>query len=104
MEKYAYNYTQTKKLELPQHTYMRIAMFPYHKEEDSERKIQLIKERYDELSEHLLTEASPKVNNSLSSNSQMASCVTNTVLDDSRSICHTDTNMALFSKYGGGLA
>jgi ribonucleoside-diphosphate reductase alpha chain len=104
MEKYAYNYTQTKKLELPQHTYMRIAMFPYYKEEDSQRKIQLIKERYDELSEHLLTEASPKVNNSLSSNSQMASCVTNTVLDDSRSICHTDTNMALFSKYGGGLA
>jgi len=104
MEKYAYNYSITKKLELPQHTYMRIAMFPFHKEEDSAKKIQLIKERYDDLSEFLFTEASPKVNNSLSPNSQMASCVLNTVLDDSRSICHTDTNMALFSKYGGGLA
>jgi len=104
MEKYAYNYTKYKKLELPQHTYMRIAMYPYYKEENSEKKIQLIKERYDDLSHHLFTEASPKVNNSLSPNSQMASCVLNTVLDDSRSICHADSNMALFSKYGGGLA
>ena len=104
MEKYAYNYSKIKKLELPQHTYMRIAMYPYHQEESSKHKIQLIKERYDDLSKHIFSEASPKVNNSMSPNSQMASCVLNTVDDDSRSICHTDTNMALFSKYGGGLA
>jgi ribonucleoside-diphosphate reductase alpha chain len=104
MEKYAYNYSQTKKLELPQHTYMRIAMYPFHLEEDSKVKLKLIKDRYDALAEFLFTEASPKMNNSMSPNSQMASCVLNTVLDDSESICHVDGDMALFSKYGGGLA
>ena len=103
-EKSSFNYTQTKKLELPQHTYMRLAIYAFHKEEDKEFRMKLIKDRYDHLSTFIYTEATPKVNNSMTVNAQMASCVLNTVDDDTKSILHTNENLALFSKYGGGLA
>lgn len=103
-EKSSFNYSLTKKLELPQHTYMRMAMYAFWKEEDSVERMQLIKDRYDDLSTFIYTEATPKVNNSMTNNPQMASCVLNTVDDDAKSILHTKKNLGLFSKYGGGLA
>jgi ribonucleoside-diphosphate reductase alpha chain len=104
MEKYSYNATKTRKLELPQHIYMRLAIFPFIKEKDSKEKLKMIKRRYDDLSLFRYTEATPKVLNSLSNNSQMASCVLSEVDDNIESINDTDSNMGVFSKYGGGLA
>lgn len=103
-EKSSFNYSLTKKLELPQHTYMRLAISAFYMEEDKDLRMQLIKDRYDDLSDFVLTEATPKVSNSMTANPQLASCVLNEVDDDSISIEHTDKQLALFSKYGGGLA
>lgn len=101
MDKNAFNYSLTKKLELPQHVYMRLAMFAFHKEKD---KLQKIKDRYDMLSDFDITEASPKMLNSMTSNTQMASCVISTADDNTININDTDSNLAVFSKFGGGLS
>jgi ribonucleoside-diphosphate reductase alpha chain len=103
MEKYSFDATKKRKLELPQHIYMRLAIFPFWKEDKSIR-LSLIKERYNDLSSFKYTEATPKVMNSLSDNSQMSSCVLSVVDDNIESINDTDSNMGIFSKYGGGLA
>ena len=103
-DKYCLNYSITKKLELPQHAYMRIAIYPFYKVKDKDERIKLIIQRYNDLSLHRFTEATPKVVNSLTPNSQMSSCVLNTVSDDIESINTTGSNIGLFSKYGGGTA
>ena len=103
MEKYAFNATKTKKLELPQHVYMRLAMYPFW-EENKDIRLGLIKQRYDDLSLFRYTEATPKMINSLTDNTQMASCVLMRPDDKSESINETNGNLGLFSKYGGGLA
>ena len=103
MEKYAFNANKTKKLELPQHVYMRLAMYPFW-EEDKSIRLNLIKQRYDDLSLFRYTEATPKMINSLTDNTQMASCVLMKVDDRSESINETNGNLGLFSKFGGGLA
>ena len=103
MEKYSFNANQHQKLELPQHVYMRVAIQAFWKE-PKDIRLDLIKRRYDDLSLFRYTEATPKMLNSLTYNSQMSSCVLNTVEDDTKSITKTDANLALFSKYGGGLA
>lgn len=103
MEKYAFNATKVKKLELPQHVYMRLAMYPFW-QEDKDIRLKLIKQRYDDLSLFRYTEATPKMINSLTDNTQMASCVLMQVDDKSESINETNGNLGLFSKYGGGLA
>ncbi len=103
MDKYAINYTLTKKLELPQHIYMRVAIAPYLYDK-SENRLEKIKKRYDDLSTFLFTEATPKMVNSLTPKPQLASCVLNEVDDTTESINYTDTALSTFSKYGGGLA
>jgi len=101
MDKYSLYYTQTKALELPQHGFMRLAMFAFYKEKD---KMPLIKQRYNDLSLRKYSEATPKWLNSLTPNPQMASCVVSKIPDDSWGINRTISNLGLFSKYGGGLA
>ena len=103
MEKYSFNATKYKKLELPQHVYMRLAIYPFWKE-DKKIRLDLIKKRYDDLSNFIYTEATPKMVNSLTNNNQMASCVLTTVDDNIESINDIDSNLAIFSKFGGGLA
>jgi ribonucleoside-diphosphate reductase alpha chain len=103
MDKYSMHYTQTKNLELPQHGFMRLALYAFWKEDKSER-IELIKNRYDHMSRLLYSEATPKWLNSLTPNAQMASCVVTKIPDDSWGINKTMSNLGLFSKYGGGLA
>ena len=101
MDKYSMFYSQTKNLELPQHGFMRLAIFGFWK--DKSRMV-LIKQRYDDLSKRNYSEATPKWLNSLSYNPQMASCVVSKMPDNSWGINKTDSNLGLFSKYGGGLA
>ena len=103
MEKYSFNANRTKKLELPQHVYMRLAMYPFWQEDKSIR-LDLIKQRYDDMSTFQFTEATPKMVNSMTSNTQMASCVLSETDDNIESINETDSNLGVFSKFGGGLA
>jgi len=101
MDKYSMFYTQTKNLELPQHGFMRLAMFAFWKDKN---RIKLIKQRYDDLSKRNYSEATPKWLNSLGYNPQMASCVVSKMPDNSWGINKIDSNLGLFSKYGGGLS
>jgi len=104
MQKYAFNYSKTKKLELPQHMYMRLAIDAFYMESDPIERMQLIKDRYDYLSNFIITEASPKVFNGLTGDAQMASCCLTRPADDAVSINETDSNLGILSKFGGGLA
>jgi len=103
MEKYSFNANKSRKLELPQHVYMRLAIYPFWQEDKSIR-LDLIKQRYDDMSTFQYTEATPKMINSLTTNTQMASCVLSQVDDNIESINETDGNLGVFSKFGGGLA
>ncbi len=103
MEKYAFKANQSTYLELPQHVYMRVAIEPFLYDK-SPNRISKIITRYNYLSTFIITEATPKMLNSLTDTPQMASCVLQTVGDSTESINSTDNALALFSKYGGGLA
>ena len=101
--KYAMKYTKTKILELPQHIFMRVALFSFYKEDKKDR-LNLIKKRYDDLSGFYYTEATPKVLNSLRPKAQMSSCVLIQPDDNAESINYVGNAIGLFSKFGGGVA
>ena len=92
-----------KKFELPQIAYMVVAMYSFFNDDKSKR-IELIKKTYDMLSLQKVTFATPRVLHSFTNNPQLASCVLNTVADDTWSLNQTDANMATYSKYAGGIA
>ena len=104
-----------KKLELPQITYMVAAMFSfyddYYKGENKDKleiskseRLKYIKRTYDMLSRHEITFATPRIANSMTIKAQLASCILNTPADDTWSLNQTDGNMALYSKFSGGIA
>ena len=94
---------KNKKLELPQITYMIAAMYSFYND-DKKKRMQFIKETYDMLSLHKITFATPRIMNSGYKNPQLASCVLNTPDDDTWSLNQTDGNVALYSKFSGGIA
>ncbi|WP_028329605.1 ribonucleoside-diphosphate reductase subunit alpha [Brachyspira alvinipulli] len=104
-----------KKLELPQITYMVAAMFSfyddYYKGNNKDKleiskneRLKYIKRTYDMLSKHEVTFATPRIANSMTVKAQLASCILNTPDDDTWSLNQTDSNMALYSKFSGGIA
>jgi len=100
-DKYCLNYTKTKKLELPQHAYMRVAMSLMAHEEN---RLEKIKNMYDAISTHLYTVATPIILNALTPGQQLSSCVLNTLSDDSHNILDTGKNLGIYSKFKGGTA
>lgn len=102
-EKYCLNLKKTKKLELPQHVYLRVAISLFHKEHKNDR-IELIKNFYNELSCHNFTLATPIMLNAGTKNQQLSSCVLSKMDDDSHSIMDTIHSAALYSKNKGGLS
>ena len=100
-DKYCLNYSKTKKLELPQHSYMRVAMALMVNETDRVKKVI---ETYNALSQHNYTAATPIMLNSLTPGQQLSSCVLNTLADDSHSILDTGKNLGIYSKFKGGTA
>ena len=105
----------SKKLELPQITYMVAAMFSFYDdfykgankdivEKTKSDRLKYIKRTYDMLSKHEVTFATPRIANSMSIRPQLASCILNTPDDDTWSLNQTDGNMALYSKFSGGIA
>lgn len=101
--KYCLNYTKNKKLELPQHAYMRIAMTLFYKEDKSIR-IELIKKFYKFISEHYFTLATPIMLNAGTLKQQLSSCVLSKMGDDAHSIMDSIKDIAIYSKYKGGNA
>lgn len=100
-DKYCINYTKTKKLELPQHSYMRVALALMV---DEQNRVQRVIEEYNELSQHNFTRATPIMLNALTPGQQLSSCVLNTLDDDSHSILDTGKNLGIYSKFKGGTA
>ncbi len=100
-DKYCMNYTKTKKLELPQHSYMRVALALMV---DERNRVQRVIEEYNELSQHNFTRATPIMLNALTVGQQLSSCVLNTLDDDSHSILDTGKNLGIYSKFKGGTA
>lgn len=100
-DKYCLNYTKTKKLELPQHAYMRIAMALMVNEVN---RVEHVIKEYEKLSTHKYTRATPIMLNALTPGQQLSSCVLNTVDDDSHSILDTGKNLGIYSKFKGGTA
>lgn len=102
-DKYCIRKSKTVTLELPQHAYMRVAMFLNHKEPYFVRK-QFVKDTYNMISKHLVTMATPIMINSGTMNPQMSSCVLTKTNDDTRSILKAGNNIAIYSKFKGGTA
>jgi len=92
------------KLELPQITYMVASMYSFYTEPDSAVKLYHIKKQYEMLATQQVTFASPRISNSMTPKPQLASCILNTPDDDTWSINRTDANVAIYSKFGGGIA
>lgn len=113
-DKYCKRYKR-KQFELPQITYMVAAMYSFYDDYLKEgsknaikksRKIRLslIKANYDFLSTHVMTYATPRLSNSMKIKAQLASCILNTPDDDTWSLNQTDSNIAVYSKFSGGIA
>jgi len=92
---------QKKKLELPQLSYMRVAMALHWKRSQQER-MERVKRLYDLISKHHLTLATPIMLNAGTINMQLSSCVLNAVADDSISIMDVNKDLAIYSKFKGG--
>jgi ribonucleoside-diphosphate reductase alpha chain len=101
-DKYCMNYSKTKKLELPQHVYIRLAMFNHWKEPVD--RIKKVIESYNYLSNHDFTAGTPITMNSGTNNPQLSSCVLNAMDDDTNSIMDTTKNLGVYSKFKGGTA
>jgi len=101
-DKYCLNYSKTKKLELPQHVYLRVAMFIHWKETFD--RIVKVSTTYKYLSEHAYTNGTPITINSGTPNAQLSSCVLNAMSDDTISILDTNKNLGMYSKFKGGTA
>lgn len=101
--KYCLNYSKNKKIELPQHTYMRIAMSLFYKENKNQR-IELIKKFYLYLAQHYFTVATPIILNAGTLKMQLSSCVLSKMGDSVESIMDSCRDIAIYSKNKGGNA
>ncbi len=108
--KYCKNYSKTKKLELPQLTYIRVAMglcFNLGKEFHPRMRLmrlEIIKKLYDILSNANATLATPIMMNSMTLLNQFASCILNTIGNDTWDLMNKLTTAGLYTKGRGGLA
>jgi ribonucleoside-diphosphate reductase alpha chain len=100
-DKYCMNYSKTKKLELPQHVYMRVAMALNVNEK---HRVHRVKELYDVISKHEATLATPIMLNAGTPEQQLSSCVLNQLDDDTNSILDSNKNLGIYSKFKGGTA
>ena len=102
-EKYCMSFSKNKKIELPQHVYMRIAMSLFYKE-PKEIRIKWVKDFYDVISQHHITMATPIMLNAGTRHQQLSSCVLSAVGDDTISIMDVAKDVAIYSKNKGGTA
>lgn len=99
--KYCKKYSKTKRLELPQITYMRVAMGLAY---NLNNKIDIIKKMYDILTKGYATVATPIMMNSLTPLNQFSSCILNTIGNDTWDITNKLVTAGTYTKGRGGLA
>lgn len=99
--KYCKNYSKTKKLELPQITYMRVAMgLVYNKD----NKVELAKKLYNIITEGYATLATPIMMNSGTNLNSFASCILNTIGNSTWDLMNKLGTAGLYTKGRGGVA
>ena len=98
VQKYC-NKSKKQLLELPQHTYMRVAISLMYKD-----GIDAIIAKYHQLATHSVTEATPKMVNALKPNASMFSCCLVRPSDSQEGINEAITMLSRESKYSGGCA
>ena len=87
-------------IELPQHMFMAIAMFLAQNEKDKQEKA---KEFYDVVSKFEVMLATPTLSNARTNRHQLSSCYIGSSPDNIEGIFDGYKEMALLSKYGGGI-
>lgn len=100
-ERYLVRSHDGKVLELPQESYMGVAMFLALAEKPEER-VYWSKKFYDTLSKLEMTVATPTMSNARKPHNQLSSCFINTVEDSLESIYNVVDIFSQVSKYGGG--
>jgi ribonucleoside-diphosphate reductase alpha chain len=108
-EKYCKKYSKTKKLELPQMTYIRVAMglafnLTNPTENNGLTRVQIIKKLYNILSMKQATLATPIMLNAGTPLNSYASCILNTIGNDTWDIANKLATTMLYTKGAGGLA
>jgi ribonucleoside-diphosphate reductase alpha chain len=91
-----------KGVELPQHTFMRVAMALFRR--DNVNRLENIKTFYDALSQHHVTMATPIVINAGMKKEQLSSCILTKTGDSIESILETGFIEGIYSKFAGGIA
>ncbi len=99
-DKYLIKDHQKNPIELPQHMFMSIAMFLARNEKD---KQQCAKDFYDIISQHEVMLATPTLSSARKLRSQLSSCYIGAAPDNIEGIFDSYKEMALLSKYGGGI-
>ena len=89
-----------KPIELPQQMFMAIAMFLAQNEDDCNQKAI---EFYDALSKFEVMVATPTLSNARTPRHQLSSCYVGSMPDNIEGIFDSYKEMALLSKYGGGI-
>lgn len=87
-------------IELPQHMFMAIAMFLAQNEENKQEKV---KEFYNLISKFEVMLATPTLSNARTPRHQLSSCYVGSTPDNIEGIFDAYKEMALLSKYGGGI-
>lgn len=87
-------------IELPQQMFMGIAMFLAQNEEDKQQRA---KEFYDVVSKFEVMLATPTLSNARTTRHQLSSCYIGSTPDNIEGIFDSYHEMALLSKYGGGI-
>lgn len=87
-------------IELPQWWFMTIAMFLAQAEKDN---VKWAKKFYDVMSQFLVFPGTPTLSNARTRHSQLSSCYVGSTPDNAEGIMLANKNMAILSKYGGGI-
>jgi ribonucleoside-diphosphate reductase alpha chain len=99
-DRYLLKDKQNNPIELPQHMFMAIAMFLAQNEEN---KQEWAKKFYDILSKFEVMAATPTLSNARTPRHQLSSCYVGSMNDNIEGIFDDYKEMALLSKFGGGI-
>ena len=99
-DRYLLKNSKANPIELPQQMFMGIAMFLAQNEQDKQKRA---KEFYDVLSKFEVMLATPTLSNARTTRHQLSSCYIGSSPDNIEGIFDGFKEMALLSKYGGGI-
>ncbi|MDN5101128.1 ribonucleoside-diphosphate reductase subunit alpha [Aliarcobacter butzleri] len=99
-DRYLIKNRKAEPIELPQQMFMAIAMFLAQNEKDKQSKV---KEFYDVISKFEVMLATPTLSNARTNRHQLSSCYIGSSPDNIEGIFDGYKEMALLSKYGGGI-